>query len=80
MGVSLSKSKAKKQTPVAAPMTAPHLLNIKDAAAYLSATVWFLRSLVWERRIPFVKFGNRYCFDRADLDRFVDAEKTAVRA
>jgi excisionase family DNA binding protein len=57
----------------------PRLLDIKAAAAYLAATVWFMRSLVWERRIPFLKFGNKYVFDIRDLDAFVTAQKTAAR-
>lgn len=56
----------------------PRLLNIKQAAAYLSARVWFMRNLVWARRIPFVKFGKAYAFDRADLDAFVEAQKTVA--
>ena len=58
----------------------PRLLNIKAAAAYLSATVWFMRSLVWERKIPFLKFGNKYVFDKQDLDAFVASQKTCARA
>ena len=59
------------------PEIQPRLLNIKQAAAYLSAHVWFMRNLVWERRIPFVKFGNAYAFDLRDLDAFVDAQKVS---
>jgi excisionase family DNA binding protein len=58
----------------------PRLLDIKAAAAYLAATVWFMRDLVWSRRIPFLKVGNKYAFDRVDLDKFVDAQKIAARA
>jgi excisionase family DNA binding protein len=58
----------------------PRLLNIKAAAAYLSATAWFMRSLVWERKIPFLKFGNKYVFDKQDLDAFVASQKTCARA
>jgi excisionase family DNA binding protein len=61
-------------------VVAPRLLNIKQAAAYLAATVWFLRELVWSRRIPFAKFGNKYVFDIRDLDAFVDAQKTQARS
>jgi excisionase family DNA binding protein len=67
---------AKKQT---AFTVEPRLLNIQQAATYLSARIWFMRNLVWARRIPFLKIGNKYAFDRRDLDAFVDAQKTAVR-
>lgn len=58
----------------------PRMLNIKDAALYLSATVWFMRELVWSRRIPYVKFGNKYAFDRQDLDAFAVSQKMPARA
>jgi hypothetical protein len=41
--------------------------------------VWFLRTLVWERRIPFLKLGHSYVFDRADLDCFLDSSKIGAR-
>ena len=60
-------------------VVAPRLLDIRAAAAYLATTVWFLRSLIWERRIPFAKFGNKYVFDICDLDAFAVSQKTAVK-
>lgn len=61
---------------VRTPVIEPRLLTIKDAAAYLSATVWFLRTLAWEKKIAFVRLGKRLLFDRKDLDAFVDRMKT----
>ena len=54
----------------ATPLVQPRLLEIKAAAAYLATTVWFMRSLIWGRRIPFAKLGKRYVFAVADLDAF----------
>jgi len=54
------------------------LLTIAAAAQYLSTTVWQIRTLGWERRIPIIKLGNRYLFDRADLDRFIENQKTRM--
>lgn len=65
---------------IAAPAVEPRALTIQQAAIYISANVWFLRTLVWARRIPFLKLGRRYVFDKADLDRFVENHKTAARA
>jgi excisionase family DNA binding protein len=53
----------------------PRLLGIPDAARYLGCAVWFVRSLIWGRRVPYVKFGKRYLLDRSDLDNFIDSEK-----
>jgi excisionase family DNA binding protein len=53
----------------------PRLFSIKATAAYLSATVWFVRTLVWEKKIPSVRFGHRLVFDRADLDAYVERVK-----
>jgi excisionase family DNA binding protein len=51
------------------------MLSIKAAAAYLGTSVWFIRTLIWERKVPHVRAGHRFLLDRGDLDRFVDAEK-----
>ncbi len=55
---------------------APRLLNVRDAAAYLSVTVWFIRTLGWDGTVPVLKLGNRWLFDKADLDAYVDRLKS----
>jgi excisionase family DNA binding protein len=62
------------------PTAGPRLFTIAAAAEYLSTTVWQIRTLGWERRIPVIKLGNRYLFDRADLDRFVESQKQPATA
>jgi excisionase family DNA binding protein len=56
----------------------PRLLRVKEAAAYLGATVWFMRSLAWNRAVPHVVFGKRLLFDRADLDHYLESQKKAA--
>jgi len=56
----------------------PRLLRVKEAAAYLGSTVWFIRSLAWSRAVPHVVFGKRILFDRADLDRYLESQKRAT--
>jgi excisionase family DNA binding protein len=53
----------------------PRLLNVRQAAAYLGATVWFVRSLVWASAVPHVVFGKRILIDKQDLDKFVENSK-----
>jgi excisionase family DNA binding protein len=55
------------------PDVAPRVLTISEAAAYLNVTVRFMRRLVDERRIAFVKVGKFVRFERADLDAFIQA-------
>lgn len=55
---------------------APRLLPIKQAAEYLSCTVWAVRSLVWNREVPSLKIGNRILFDKKDLDALVERMKS----
>ena len=57
---------------------ASRLLNVRDAAEYLSTTVWFVRNLGWSGTVPVVKLGNRWLFDRADLDAYVDRVKAGT--
>jgi excisionase family DNA binding protein len=53
----------------------PRLLTIPQAAEYLSATVWYVRTLLWHGTLPFVRAGKRHLIDIRDLDRFVDHAK-----
>jgi excisionase family DNA binding protein len=72
--------KKKSAAPLSANSAAlqPRCLDIKAAAEYMAATPCYLRSLIWERKIPFAKRGNKYVFDRLDLDAFITASKTAA--
>jgi excisionase family DNA binding protein len=56
----------------------PRLLPIKDAAKYLGATVWHVRSMVWARQIPHARLGKRIVIDRADLDCYVERIKVGA--
>ncbi|MFB3917245.1 MAG: helix-turn-helix domain-containing protein [Terriglobales bacterium] len=56
----------------------PRLIGIKDAAKYLGCTIWAARSLAWSRAVPSLKIGHRVLFDRADLDAYVETQKTGV--
>ena len=44
------------------------LLDVEGAAEYLSVTPRFIRRLVAERRVPFVKLGRHLRFDPADRE------------
>lgn len=52
---------------------ASRLLDVDGAAAYLCVAPRFIRRLVAERRLPFVKLGRHLRFDTADLDHFIEA-------
>ena len=70
----------KTQHKVYRPEVDPRLYDLKAAAEYLSSTVWFLRQQIWNRRISFLKLGNKYVFDRGDLDAFIERQKVVARA
>lgn len=53
--------------------TPPALLDIDAAAARLGVNVRYMRHLILERRIPYIKVGRLVRFDPADLDDFVAA-------
>ncbi len=55
------------------------LLRIAEAAAYLGATPWFVRSLIWSKAIPYVPCGKRYLIDRQDLDAYIEFAKVGAR-
>jgi excisionase family DNA binding protein len=54
----------------------PRLLRVAEAARYLGATPWFIRSLIWSHSIPFLQLGKRHLIDVRDLDAYVDSQKT----
>jgi excisionase family DNA binding protein len=64
-----------------APSPEQKYLNVRNVAAYLGASVAFVRhELVYAKAVPFVRLGVRIIFDRTDLDAFMAAQKEAGRA
>lgn len=57
------------------PAVSPRLLTVPQAASYLSASVWAVRSLAWSREVPSVRIGRRVLFDLRDLDRYIERAK-----
>jgi len=53
----------------------PRLLTVPQAASYLSASVWAVRSLAWSKEVPCVRIGRRVLFDLRDLDRYIERAK-----
>jgi excisionase family DNA binding protein len=53
----------------------PRMLTIPQAAAYVGASVKFIRSLIWKRELRYIKAGKRFVIDRAELDRWLDANQ-----
>jgi excisionase family DNA binding protein len=51
---------------------------VQQAADYLSATPWFIRSLIWSHTIPFLQLGKRHLIDVRDLDAYVDSQKAGA--
>jgi len=49
------------------------LLTLQEAADRLGTSVRFVRRLVFERRIPFVKVGRHVRIAASDLDAFIAA-------
>ena len=49
------------------------LMSVEQAGEYLGTGPRFIRRLITERRISFVKVGKYVRLERATLDAFVDA-------
>jgi excisionase family DNA binding protein len=54
------------------------LLDVPRAAQYLSTSTWCVRTLAWEKRVPFLRLGKKVLFDRRDLDAYVETLKSAA--
>jgi len=50
-------------------------VTVKEAAAYLSATVPAIRRLISKNELPYTKLGKRFIIDREDLDRWIEGKK-----
>ena len=59
---------------------APRGLRVKEAAAYIGTTVFFVRDAVWKNELPAMKLGRRLIIAREDLDRFLDEQKRRCAA
>ncbi len=55
------------------------LLTFGQAAEYLSTAQRFVRRLINERRIPYVKLGKHVRLERCALDAFVAAGRVPCR-
>ena len=55
------------------------LLTVEEAAERLGTSVRFVRRLVAERRIAYVKFGRHVRLDPADVEAFIAASRVQVR-
>jgi excisionase family DNA binding protein len=54
------------------------LLTVEQAAERLGVSVRFVRRLVFERRIAFVKVGRHVRIASGDLDAFIQAGRVDV--
>ncbi len=54
------------------------LLTMEEAAGRLGTSVRFVRRLVFERRIAFVKVGRHVRICPADLDAFIAAGRVSA--
>jgi excisionase family DNA binding protein len=48
------------------------LLTVEQAAEYLGTGERFVRRLIAQRRIPFIKLGKHVRLERSALDHFID--------
>ncbi len=51
------------------------LYSIPEAAEYLGRSVWSVRELIWNGKLPCVKVGRRIHLDILDLDQWIDRNK-----
>lgn len=54
-------------------------LSLLEAAPFLGVSPHTVRAWARARRIPFHRLGRRLVFDRADLERFLAANRVPAR-
>ena len=55
------------------------LLTVEEAAERLGTSVRFVRRLIAERRIAYVKLGRHVRLDSTDVEAFIAASRVEVR-
>jgi excisionase family DNA binding protein len=58
--------------------TRTELIDVEALAAWLGVEVIFVRRLVAERRIPFLKIGKFVRFDPAEVARWINDQRVVV--
>ena len=53
------------------------LLTVEQAAEHLGTGERFVRRLIAQRRIPFIKLGKHVRVERSALDLFIDAGRVS---
>ena len=53
----------------------PTFLNVEELAGWLGVEVVFVRRLIAERRIPFVKIGRFVRFDPEEIAAWIDGQR-----
>lgn len=51
------------------------LYSIAETAEYLGRSVWSVRELIWNGKLPCVKVGRRIHLDIIDLDQWIERNK-----
>ena len=59
--------------------TSRRLLSIADVADMLGVDVRHVRRLVFERRIPYIKWGHLLRFDPVEVASWIDTHRRRVR-
>ena len=54
-------------------------LSVEEAAPLLGVSVYMVRSLIRQRRLPYHRVGRRIVLDRKDLERFLTAHRVEAR-
>ncbi|MDD2265702.1 helix-turn-helix domain-containing protein [Sulfuricurvum sp.] len=54
------------------------LQTIQEASEHTGLLVSFLRKMIFDRSIPFIKIGKRVYFDRDELNAWIDSHKVAA--
>jgi len=54
-------------------------LSVDEAAPVLGVSVYMVRALIRQRRLPFYHIGRRIVLDRDDLEQFLRAHRVEAR-
>ena len=71
------KREDKKEQRMATPQfpSKKRLYSVPEAAIYLGRSVWSIRELIYDGKLPCVRAGRRIHLDIEDLDQWIERNK-----
>jgi len=56
-------------------VTTKRLYTLKELATEIGGTVWFWRSQIWDRKLPYIQVNRKMFVENKDVEAFIADHK-----